>query len=280
MKRLVTLGILVLLSLVAGQTTAHGGILKEIGSAFEKEGKKAGKTIKKTANKIGGAIEKEAKKFGNTLKKTLPKVDIAKAKRMLGDLPSLTTGAWQTVNPKVLEQLARAIKDKNGKEAARILTGLVRDNPAMRKMVLRAKQLKMRSLTIEAGWDASYGVTGAGCVGIAYDVDALADLIRNGGLPRGRLVATIYSGGGVAIGASAGASVDLAFGFSVDSPDDMGGLSLDVNVEVQAAAGGNSAFSFKPNLSFESFALGISAGVNLRVSGGISTSGVLAEIRN
>lgn len=57
-------------------------------------------------------------------------------------------------------------------------------------------------------------------------------------------------------------TVDDPVGYDIHTPDDVNGPSLDFNVEVAAAAGGDIAFSFDPTYApsrFSGFVIGISA---------------------
>ena len=62
---------------------------------------------------------------------------------------------------------------------------------------------------------------------------------------------SVFSTGGVSFGASAEGGVDVALGFDTSSPDEVGGVGVDLNIEVKNAIGGNISVSWDPSDSMK-----------------------------
>ena len=126
--------------------------------------------------------------------------------------------------------------------------------------------------------DSSAAFTAGGGFGYAYNLQSLSNLINGKSTD---VNGAFFVTGGVAMGASGGLSGDFQVGWDTSTADEVGGPSLDVNLEVKAAAGGGISMGFEPSEDFlkapqfSGFMVGVGGGANFRADVGGSWTEVV-----
>ncbi|MCA9027092.1 MAG: RICIN domain-containing protein [Planctomycetaceae bacterium] len=284
-----------LLLSLALQNAAHAqfGFIKDIEKGFND----LGGEVQKGVNNLGGEIEKEfnnvkpqVEQGFNDAGKGIEQaaLEVAKAARLhdlqqheqlIRDMSSNWTQLGRDNNADVLAlQSAIQRKDTNGAFSA--VLRLMKNNLGFRSVIENADQKQMGSVVFYVNGDVSAIVSGQGALGMAFSLDYLVNSIRTGQDTQGRSAASLFATGGLAIGASVGGSVDMGLGFTLSTPDKLAGPSIDVTLEVEIAVGGHTTISYDPSngMNLSGIAVGVSGGANVRLSGGVSWTHVIADL--
>ncbi|MGE3409422.1 MAG: hypothetical protein AB7I37_21580 [Pirellulales bacterium] len=244
-------------------------------------GQQAGNEIKTVGQQAGNEVKTQGQALGEQAYAQLKDNVVEKNKDLMRD----TATNWQKLiseNKNDINAISQAIKNKDGNEAGRRIVNLLKNNGGMKKLVENAQQKKFGSIVFLTSASGAAGVGGSGAVGEAISIDSLVHFFKYGSFPQGKTNASLFLAGGLTVGASGGGSVDAAIGYTMAQPNDVGGPSLDLNVELNLAAGGNTALSFDPTdgVNFSGFTIGAAAGAKFDLSGGVSYTQVLLNIKD
>ncbi len=282
MSRLSLLTALLLALALQNPAQAQFGFLKDIekgfndlGGEIEKEFNNAKPHVENGLNDAGRSVEQAALEVAKAARLN----DLKQHEQLIKDTAANWSQLGRDNNADVLA-LEAAIQNKDTNKAFEAVLRLMKNNLGFRNIIESAEQKQMGSVVFYVNGDVSAFVSGQGALGMAFDLDFLVNSIRNGQDTQGRSAASLFATGGLGIGASLGGSLDMGIGYTLATPDDLSGPSVDVTLEVQIAVGGHTTVSYDPTngMNLAGFAVGVSGGANVRLSGGVSWTHVIADL--
>ncbi len=263
---------------------------KSIGHVFEKAGEKVASTVKSTATTVSQTTSAAAQSAGHFVSNTF-----SDAVKDAGQEFDNAKNEIQSVVNAGQEAILKSLAGKKIQEYAGIIESLVQawprvvsslgsevdvlrnaasqksmnlqvaeamkhiaTSPELRETLSEAANKSIASFAVEFGGNVADVLSVDGAIGFAAGLPNITNVKGYGSV-------------GLSLGASAGASGDLALGLNTSSPEDSGGPFIAFILEGDLDIGGGIVVSFNlPDLSFGGFTIPVSAGeeVNLSVGGG------------
>lgn len=262
------------------------GLFDSIGHAFKKAGETVEKGVTEATHAAAGAAQTVAKTTTETFNEAVKgagdsfnaaKGEISKlveagedavlrnkAAQEVGEYSDIIgdlVKVWPTVASRFASELAELRTAASSREmtaGAKQAMIEVATSSEIAPILERAASKSIASFAIEFGGGAALVIGGEGAIGAAIGLPNMTDVAGYGSV-------------GVSIGASEGASGDVAIGLNTSAPKDSGGAYLSVSVEADIGVGGGVVVSYNlPDLSFGGFMIPVSAGeeINVSVGGG------------